>query len=150
MQTQKEGEGGNQNGQSSDQILTVPGKGQSKKMEQNTSLPIGADFNQHSGDFVVVTSNDIRVYCGASGQLLKIFSDIQDDRSKAEIRSFSLDSRHRKILLGDSDGTMRALNLSNGVKIMTYSNRNDEDFQEKRAESLSKDKNREINSIQVI
>jgi len=50
-------------------------------------------------------------------------------------------------LLGDSDGTMRALNLSNGVKIMTYSNRNAEIFQDKRAESLGKDKNREINAI---
>ena len=33
---------------------------------------------------------------------------------------------------------------------MTYNNRNDEIFQKKRAESLYKDKNREVNAIQVI
>ena len=119
-------------------------------MEENTQPPIGADLNLNSGNFVVVTSNDVRIYCGASGQLLKIFSDIQDSRSKADIRSFALDSRNRKILLGDFDGTIRALNLSNGVQIMTYNNRNDDIFQKKRAESLYKDKNRELNAIQVI
>jgi len=70
----------------------------------------------------VVTPNQICVYCGATGNLLKIFKDIQDPRSNSEIKSFALDSNYRKIILGDADGTLRCLNLSNSVKIQTFLN----------------------------
>ena len=106
-------------------------------------MPIGAEFNTYSGNFIVATSSDIKIYSGNSGALLKIFSDIKDPRSNSDIKSFAFDSRNRKIFLGDADGTVRALNLSNGVKIMTISNRNDTKFFQKRHQN----KNVEINSI---
>ena len=63
MQIQRDGESIDQAGEKSMPVLPM----KAKKMEQNTALPIGADFNKHSGDFVVVTTNDIRMYCGATG-----------------------------------------------------------------------------------
>lgn len=38
--------------------------------------PIGADYERNNNNFVVVTANEIRIYDGATGMLLKIFSDI--------------------------------------------------------------------------
>ena len=97
-----------------------------------------------------MTATDIRIYCGATGQLLKIFSDVQDSRSNADIKYFSFDSRHRKIIVGDADGTVRTLNLSNGVKIATLTNRNDAEFEKKRAEGIYKGRNKEICGIEVL
>lgn len=91
-------------------------------------MPIGAEFNQYSGNFIVTSNADIKIYSGYSGQLLKIFSDIKDSRSNSDIKSFCFDRRNRKIFLGDADGTVQAFNLSNGVKILTISNREDEKF----------------------
>ena len=113
-------------------------------------MPIGADFEMVNNNFVIVTASDIRIYCGATGQLLKIFSDVQDSRSNSELKSFCFDSRHRKIIVGDADGTVRMLNLSNGVKISTLTNRNDAEFEKKRAEGIFKDRNKEISSIEVV
>lgn len=123
---------------------------QIKKIEQTVNPPIGADFEKVNNNFVVVTATDIRIYCGATGQLLKIFSDVQDSRSNAEVKCFSFDSRHRKIIVGDADGTVRTLNLSNGVKIATLTNRNDTEFEKKRAEGIYKGRNKEICGIDVI
>ena len=67
---------------------------------------VGAAFNKHNGNFVIVTANEIRQYDGANGQLLKIFSSVNDKRSQAEIKSFAFDSRSRKIILGDTEGTV--------------------------------------------
>lgn len=123
---------------------------QIKKIEQTVNPPIGADFEKVNNNFVIVTATDIRIYCGATGQLLKIFSDIQDNRSNADIKSFSFDSRHRKIIIGDADGTVCTLNLSNGVKIATLTNRNDSEFEKKRAEGIYKGRNKEICGITVL
>lgn len=123
---------------------------QIKEIEQTVNPPIGADFEKVNNNFVIVTATDIRIYCGATGQLLKIFSDVQDSRSNSDIKYFSFDSRHRTIIVGDADGTVRTLNLSNGVKIATLTNRNDAEFEKKRAEGIYKGRNKEICGIEVV
>ena len=54
--------------------------------------PIGADFNKNDSNFIVVSPNQICIYCGETGNLLKIFRDIKDTRCNSEIKSFALDS----------------------------------------------------------
>ena len=111
--------------------------------------PIGVAFNTNDSNFFVVTPNELRVYCGATGRLNKIFSEVLDPRSQAELRTFSLDSRHRKLFCGDASGTVRSLNLSNGVPILTLTNRSNEEFDEMRAEVATKGKNCEITGIHI-
>lgn len=86
-----------------------------EKVQEKIMPIIGADFNHHTGNFIICTTNEIRQYSAATGSLLKIFSDVQDPRSKADIKCFSFCSRGRKIILGDAEGTVRQLNLINGV-----------------------------------
>ena len=102
-----------------------------KVFDKITSI-VGVCFNQCSGNFTVCTQNELRQYNGANGQLVKIFSDIQDSRSNAEIKSFNVDSLGKKVILGDAEGTIRILNISNGVTLMTLTNRDDIDFEARR------------------
>ena len=81
------------------------------KTTQQKQQLVGVDFNSMTGDFVVVTSNEIRQYSGSTGQIIKILSDINDPRSKAEIKSFAFDNRGKKVILGDAEGTVWQINL---------------------------------------
>jgi len=62
---------------------------------------IHAEFNSHYNNFIVATKRDLRIYNVETGRLSKVFSDIIDKRTNADITAFSLDDRQRKCYLGD-------------------------------------------------
>ena len=106
--------------------------------------PLGVAFNPNQCNFVVVMPNELRIYCGASGRLLQVYSDIIDGRSGAEITSFVVDSHATRLFIGDAAGTVRSLNLKNGCRILTLSNRDDQDFARMRAERVQTGRNPDI------
>jgi hypothetical protein len=57
-------------------------------MLENHSPPIGADFNPYSGTFIVVSPSNIIIFSAATGNILKVFGNIQDERSNAAVKSF--------------------------------------------------------------
>lgn len=81
------------------------------------TVAIHAEVNFHYMNLVVVTKRDIRIYDIETGRLEKVFSDVLDTKTNAEITSFSMDDRHRKFYVGDSYGSIRVYNISNGVYI---------------------------------
>ncbi len=78
---------------------------------------IDARFNEYYLNFDVITRNEIRTYDGLTGRLVKVFSEVIDKRTNAELSAFCLDNRHRKCYLGDTAGSLRVFNISNGVFI---------------------------------
>lgn len=143
------------NGQSGSQQIAPVKAEKNNRMRAKKLLvdriqpPLGVAFNRNDSNFYVVTPNELRIYCGATGRLIKIFSEVLDPRSSAELRTFSLDSRHRKLFCGDASGTVRSLNLSNGVPILTLTNRSNEMFDELRANNVTQGTNNEIVGIHV-
>lgn len=77
--------------------------------------PVFANFNAYYLQFIVVTKYDIRVYDSITGKLRKIFTEVLDPKTESELSAFTLDHRHRIILLGDNSGGIRAYNFSNGA-----------------------------------
>lgn len=89
-------------------------------------------FNEYYRNFVVITKNEIRTYDGLSGKLIKVFSEVIDKRTNAEISSFCLDNRHRKCYVGDTAGSIRVFNISNGVFIKHVNHDDDNELRMKR------------------
>ena len=52
--------------------------------------------------YIYIYRTDIRVYDARNGELLKVFSDVLDDRGSSDLTSFCLDDRHRKCFVGDT------------------------------------------------
>lgn len=69
-----------------------------------------------------------------------------DKRTNADLTSFALDDRHRKIFIGDTYGSIRVYNISNGVFIKHVDNI----FQKEEEESENEDKETLENKIDNI
>ena len=63
---------------------------------------IFAAFNEHYLNFIVVTKKDIRIYNASDGRVNKIFRDVLGQKSQCELTAATLDTRQRKIYVGDS------------------------------------------------
>ena len=111
---------------------------------------IDTRFNEYYRSFVVVTKNEIRTYDGLTGKLIKVFSEVIDKRTNAELSSFCLDNRHRKCFLGDTAGSVRVFNVSNGVFIKHVNHDDDNKLRLKRNQLLKKDKAKEISNLEFV
>ena len=78
-------------------------------------IPLWADFNTYYLKLFILTKYDIRIYDAVTGKLVKIFTELQDANSSAELSSFTFDYRFRKFILGDNAGGIRIYNCSNGA-----------------------------------
>eukprot|EP00347_Sterkiella_histriomuscorum_P016786 403351858 len=163
---QSSGNGGSTSNQSS-QIPNSQGKnGQSlenaaaqiaqiiKQTQQNPQhenlFAIDTRFNEYYRSFVVITKNEIRTYDGLTGKLIKVFSEVIDKRTNAELSAFCLDNRHRKCYLGDTAGSIRVFNVSNGVFIKHVNHEDDNELRHKRNQLLKKDKAKEISNLEFV
>ncbi len=90
-------------------------------------------------NFQIITKTEIRSYDGLTGKLQKVFSEVIDTRTNADLSSFCLDNRHRKCYLGDTAGTVRVFNISNGVFIKYVNNDDDHELRRKRNQLAKKD-----------
>jgi len=90
-------------------------KESSLKSTAQDIVPICAGLNTYYMEFVVVTKYDIRIYDSFNGRLKKIYGEVQDPKTEAELSTFCFDHRHRIFLVGDSSGSIRAYNFSNGA-----------------------------------
>jgi WD40 repeat protein len=100
--------------------------------------PVFADFNAYYLQFIVVTKYDIRIYDSITGRLRKIFTEVLDPKTESELSAFTLDHRHRIILLGDNSGGIRAYNFSNGALMKTIEGDKDISKTEHPTQKLSK------------
>lgn len=99
---------------------------------------------------MVITKNEIRTYDGLTGKLIKVFSEVIDKRTNAELSAFCLDNRHRKCYLGDTAGSIRVFNISNGVFIKHVNHEDDNELRIKRNQLLKKDKAKEISNLEFV
>jgi len=111
---------------------------------------IDCHFNEYYRNFVVVTKTEMRTYDGLTGKLVKVFSDVVDKRTNAEISAFCLDNRHRKCYLGDTVGTVRVFNVSNGVFIKNVNHDDDNELRLKRNLWIKQDKAKEISQLEFV
>jgi WD40 repeat protein len=79
--------------------------------------PIKACFNFYLKTVMIQTKIDIRVYDAYSGKLVKVFNDLQDEKIQGDLTQMILDSRQRKIIIGDNVGLIRQYNANNGEAI---------------------------------
>ena len=98
----------------------------------------------------MVTKNEIRTYDGLTGKLIKVFSELVDKRTNAELSAFCLDNRNRKCYLGDTAGSIRVFNVSNGVFIKHVNHDDDNELRIKRAALAKQDKPKEISDMQFL
>jgi hypothetical protein len=57
-----------------------------------------------------------------------VFSDVVDKRTNSDLSSFCLDNRYRKCYLGDTSGSVRVYNISNGVFIKNVNHDDDNEL----------------------
>lgn len=84
---------------------------------EDDTIPIYATFNTHYNNIIICTKWDVRIYGAQNGRIQKCFNEIIDKRTNADLTSFTIDDRNRKIFIGDTFGSIRVFNISNGVFI---------------------------------
>ena len=102
-------------------------------------IPLWADFNTYYLKLFILTKYDIRIYDAVTGKLVKIFTELMDANSSAELSSFTFDYRFRKFIIGDNAGGIRIYNCSNGALMNVVREPEVQQFQE--------DKNTEISDL---
>lgn len=101
-------------------------------------------------NFDIVTKNEIRTYDGLTGKLLKVFSEIVDKRTNAELTAFCLDNRRRKCYIGDNFGSIRVFNISNGTFIKNVNNDSDSEIKKIKLAFLKQNKVKEISALEFV
>jgi hypothetical protein len=76
-----------------------------------------------------------------------VFSEVVDKRTNAELSAFCLDNRNRKCYLGDTSGSIRVFNVSNGVFIKNVNHDDDDELRKQRMALLKKDKSKEVSAM---
>lgn len=79
--------------------------------------PITCSLNMYYKVFLVTTKVDMRVYDALTGRLVKVFTNLSDDRMPCEITDMCIGSRERKMLVSDNGGLLRVLNVNNSCCI---------------------------------
>ena len=91
----------------------------------------------------ICTKNELRTYSAANGKLTKVFGEVVDPRTKADLSVFCLDNRHRKCYVGDEAGVVRVLNISNGVFIKYVQGDDDYEIKKQQTTHILKNKTKE-------
>lgn len=117
--------------------------------KQNDLQAVSVQFNKYYLNFVVVTKNEVRIYDASTGNLVKVFSEILDKRTNADITSFCFDDRHRKFFIGDTFGSIRVFNMSNGVFIKHVNDIYEDNpfVSGKKRKIIRKDKSKEVSEL---
>lgn len=79
--------------------------------------PLTCSLNMYYKVFLVTTKVDMRVYDALTGKLVKVFTNLSDERMPCEITDMCIGSRERKMLVCDNGGLLRTLNVNNSCCI---------------------------------
>lgn len=80
-------------------------------------IPLTCSLNMYYKVFLVTTKVDMRVYDALTGKLVKVFTNLSDDRMHCEITDMCIGSRERKMFVCDNGGLLRTLNVNNSCCI---------------------------------
>ena len=79
-------------------------------------FPLHCHFNEYHKCLVVLTKVDVRLFEGMTGKLYKVFTHgLGESSNNLEFTKFSPSSRDRKFYTGDNNGTVRHMNMNNGL-----------------------------------
>jgi len=107
-----------------------------KGNREDEQYPYQVVYDEYYKTFVVVTKIDLRVYNGTTGELEKIFPNLQKVKGR-ELSAFCLGERQRKFYIGDVAGSVREYNVSNGVVLKSIG-----EYEENEIPQNIKDENR--------
>ncbi|CCI44278.1 unnamed protein product [Albugo candida] len=77
---------------------------------------ICALYNSTSLSFLTAAGRDIKIWDAQSGRIVRVYRNV----SQADVTSVCLDARQRKILVGNHDGRIEALNYLNGSHMKSF------------------------------
>ena len=87
-------------------------------------IAVAAIYNELFNTFITAHPHTIKIWDATNGQLVQVFRDaVKED---AEITAISLDSRQRKLYLGNSKGRVVSINVKNGARIKKFAKHRDE------------------------
>lgn len=77
-------------------------------------VPLSCHFNMYYKAFLVSTKVDMRVFDALTGKLIKVFTNLSDEKMPCEMTDMCLGARERKMIVSDNGGLVRILNVNNG------------------------------------
>jgi hypothetical protein len=77
-------------------------------------VPLNCHFNMYYKAFLVTTKVDMRVFDALTGKLIKVFTNLSDEKLPCEMTDICLGSRERKMIVSDNGGLVRIMNVNNG------------------------------------
>ncbi|KAL4502119.1 hypothetical protein ABPG72_000354 [Tetrahymena utriculariae] len=80
--------------------------------------PLCCIMNTRQIKFYTPAGPRLKVWCGLTGEVDKIFLDMSQEYS--EITSFCLDSFQKRMIIGDKKGYVNSFNCENGAKIKSH------------------------------
>jgi len=86
---------------------------------QDEVFPLSIDFNNYFNCFVVLSKLDIRLYDALTGKLKKVFNFLFHQKFSAELMSFDLGARQRKVFVSENSGLVKQYNLKDGTLLKT-------------------------------